>query len=65
MPIQVIRDISDTYRTQAASDLKAWGMALERFYFNDFTYIGADTNTICNTNSPTDGEAQYTKLMKV
>lgn len=51
--------ISDTYRAQAASDLKACGMALERFYSNDFTYIGADTNTICNTNSPTDGVAQY------
>ena len=52
--------ISDTYRAQAATDLKACGMALERFFSNDFTYINADTNTICNTNSPTEGTAQYT-----
>jgi len=51
--------LSDTYRAQAAADLKACGMALERFYSNDFSYIGADTNTICNTNSPTEGAAQY------
>ena len=57
--------ISDTYRTQPASDLKVCGMALERFYSNDFTHIGADTNIICYTNSPTNGEAQYTKPMKV
>ena len=51
--------LSDTYRAQAAADLKACGMALERFYSNESTYLGADTNTICDTNSPTEGAVQY------
>ena len=53
--------MADTYRAQAAADLKACGMSLERFYSNNnFSYVGADTNTICNTNSPTEGQVQYT-----
>ncbi len=52
--------VADSYRAQASGDLKACGLALERFYSNDFTYAGADTATICNTNSPTEGTAQYT-----
>jgi type IV pilus assembly protein PilE len=52
--------IADTYVAQATSDLKACGMALERYYSNGFTYVGADTNTVCNTSSPTEGTPQYT-----
>ncbi len=52
--------LSDTWRAQAVADLKACSMALERYYSNGFTYTGADTNTICNTNSPTRGEVRYT-----
>ena len=52
--------LSDTWRTQAVADLKACSMALERYYSNGFTYTGADTNTICNSNSPTKGEVRYT-----
>ena len=52
--------ISDTYVSQAQADLRGCGMALERYYSNGFTYVGADTNTVCNTNSPTEGTAQYT-----
>lgn len=51
--------LSDTYRAQAAADVRACGMALERYYSNGFTYVGADTNTICTTNSPSEGVAQY------
>ncbi len=55
--------IQDTYVAQASSDLKACGMALERYYSNDFTYVGADTNTVCIVNSPTNAtgdQIQYT-----
>ena len=52
--------LSDTWRAQAVADLKACSMALERYYSNGFTYAGADTNTICNSNSPTTGEVRYT-----
>ena len=52
--------IQDTYAAQASSDLRGCAMALERYYSEGFTYVGADTNTICNTNSPTEGTAQYT-----
>lgn len=51
--------IEDTYTAQAAADLKSCAMALERFYSNDFTYVGADTATICSTNSPTEGQVQF------
>jgi len=52
----------DTYRGQAVADLKVCALALERFYSNAFTYVGADTATnpvTCNLVSPTNGEKQY------
>jgi type IV pilus assembly protein PilE len=52
--------IADTYRAQASADLKACAMAIERHYSNDFSYVGADTNTVCTTNSPTEGTPQFT-----
>ena len=33
--------ISGTYRAQASADLKRCALALERFYSNGFTYVGA------------------------
>lgn len=56
--------IRDTQAAQAASDLKACAMTLERFYSRGFTYAGADTagaggTSLCSTQSPTDGEAVY------
>lgn len=51
--------ISDTYVAQAQSDLRACGMALERYYSNDFTYVNANTNNVCTLVSPTEGTTQY------
>ena len=49
----------DTYRGQAIADLKVCSMALERFYSNDFTYVGAvvdDTAaSLCPNMSPSSG----------
>ena len=50
--------ISDRYRNQAAADAKVCALALERFYSEGFTYVGGESQ--CNTNSPTNGTAQYT-----
>ena len=53
--------ISDTYRAQAIADMKRCAMALERFYSNDFTYVGGDAQ--CTLWSPADAafaQRQYT-----
>jgi type IV pilus assembly protein PilE len=52
--------IRDTNIAQASSDLKGCAMAVERYYSNGFTYVGADTASVCNTNSPTEGETRFT-----
>ena len=51
--------LRDTYHAQAQADLRACGMSLERHYSRDFSYVGADENNVCNTNSPTGGEVHY------
>ena len=61
--------IRDTQAAQAASDLKACAMTLERFYSRGFTYAGADTAgaggaPLCNTQSPTEGETAYNISMQ-
>ena len=60
--------ITDTYRAQAVADLKVCASALERFYANDFTYVGGgtiDSSTgICDEQSPRDGETQYNIVYK-
>lgn len=60
--------ITDTYRAQAVADLRVCASALERFYANDFTYIGGGTIDssigICDEQSPRDGETQYNIVYK-
>ena len=60
--------INDTYTAQAVSDLKVCATALERFYSNDFTYVGAgtiDSSTgICTEQSPAEGQPQYMIVYK-
>ena len=55
--------LSDTYKTQALADLKVCAMSLERFYSDEYSYVGATAGTAasdqCNSQSPTDGAAQY------
>ncbi len=51
--------LADTYLSQATVDLQICGMALERYYSDDFTYTDADTKGICHTNSPTKGKPRY------
>jgi type IV pilus assembly protein PilE len=55
--------MADTYRGQAIADLKVCSMALERYYSNDFTYVGAVVDdsaaTVCPNESPTGGGAQF------
>ena len=50
--------IRDTYRGQAVADLKVCALALERYYSNNFTYVGGEAG-LCNPLSPTSGETQY------
>ena len=53
----------DTYRGQAVADLKVCGLALERYYSNGFTYVGAAINgtasSLCSNRSPTDGGLKF------
>lgn len=51
--------IRDTYRGQAVADLRVCALALDRFYSNDFTYVGANTANSCTLISPTNGDVQY------
>ena len=49
----------DTYRSQAMADLKVCALAIERYYSDDFTYIGAEVSgaatSLCSNVSPADG----------
>lgn len=49
--------ISNTYQAQAVSDLKQCALKLEKYYSNDFTYVGADSPAICTMWSPSDGDS--------
>jgi len=51
--------IRDTYRGQAVADLRVCALALDRFYSNDFTYVGANDANACTLISPTNGDVQY------
>ena len=52
--------VNDTYAGQAVVDMKVCALALERYYSNGFTYVGADTAVVCTLQSPTQGTAKYT-----
>lgn len=56
----------DTYDGQAVADLKTCALALDRYYSNGFTYLGATVGTgnddTCYQYSPTDtgaSDARY------
>lgn len=55
--------LTDTYRAQAMTDLRVCALALERYYSDAFTYVGATIGSAatdeCNQASPTQGEVQY------
>ena len=55
--------MSDTYRGQAIADLEVCSMALERYYSDDFTYVGAviddSAGSLCPNTSPSSGNTQY------
>ena len=55
--------VCDTYRGGAIADLKVCSLAMDRYYSNDFTYVGAtidgSTSSICPNQSPSQGTAQY------
>lgn len=44
----------DTYQAQALADLQVCSTQLERYFSNDFTYVGADANDVCTEWSPAD-----------
>ena len=48
--------VADSYLNQAVVDVKVCAMDLERFYGNDFTYVGG---SCAIAFSPTSGTAQY------
>ena len=52
--------VDDTYAGQAVVDMKVCALALERYYSNGFTYVGADAAAVCTLQSPTQGTAKYT-----
>jgi type IV pilus assembly protein PilE len=56
--------MSDTYKGQAVTDLKVCALALERYYSDGFTYVGASigddpADDECDEASPTQGEVRY------
>lgn len=55
--------IRDTYIVQGAADLKSCAQAIERYYSNGFTYVGADTASVCSTISPSEGQTMFNLSM--
>ena len=53
--------ITDSYRNQAAADVKVCALAMERYFSEDFTYVvdDGDYSSICNLTSPTSGTGRY------
>lgn len=51
----------DTFQAQAVADLKLCALALDRYYSNGFTYVGAPAST-CTMYSPSDGPAANKKF---
>lgn len=49
----------DTFRGQAVADLKVCALAIERYYSDGFTYVGAEVSdeetSLCSDVSPSDG----------
>ena len=51
----------DTYKGQAVADLKVCALALERYYSDGFTYVGADADpdAICSPLSPDENNPRF------
>ncbi|MFT7243122.1 MAG: type IV pilus assembly protein PilE [Candidatus Azotimanducaceae bacterium] len=53
----------DTYVSQAVADLRICSLAMDRYYSNDFTYVGAlvdgSGGSLCGTQSPSQGVAMF------
>ena len=53
----------DTYRGQAVAQLRVCALALDRFYSDGFTYVGAVINgtgsSVCTNRSPVEGAAKF------
>lgn len=53
----------DTFRGQAVADLKVCALSLDRYFSDDFTYIGALVNATsdsdCSNVSPADGNTKF------
>ena len=53
--------ITDSYRNQAAADVKVCALAMELYFSEDFTYVvdDGDYSSICNLTSPISGTGRY------
>lgn len=54
----------NTFQGQAIADMRVCAMALDRFYSDDFTYVGAviddeDDDTVCSSRSPLEGSLKF------
>lgn len=57
----------DTFKAQAVADIKVCALSLDRYYSDDFTYVGAvindgsdgDNPTICANRSPANGNIKF------
>ena len=53
----------DTFRSQAVVDMKICALALDKYYGDGFTYVGATidatADTVCTDQSPSDGRAMF------
>lgn len=51
--------IRDSYQARASADLKICALALDRYYSNDFTYVGADVCALVSPSDAVGGAVQY------
>ena len=53
----------DTYISQAVADLNVCSLAIDRYYSNGFTYVGATVdgtaNSLCPNQSPVEGQKKF------
>ncbi len=53
----------DTYRGQAVAQLRVCALALDRYYSDGFTYVGAVINgtaaSVCTNRSPVEGATKF------
>lgn len=49
----------DTFVSQAVADMKVCSLGMERYYSNDFTYVGATIEAVCSAVSPSQGTPKF------